>query len=420
MELLNDSKTIEKKDKKLYPNQKLETKEKFLNNTNLSNSKEEKEEKNSKKIPSKLDKKKFEISKKKEVIVIQKLNDLSFIENKKDIINNISNHKNEKLENIIDNKFDSIKISIDKKMNDLNNNYDFKKSNNKNIYILLNSYYKDVDLNFIKDNSDSNNNNCKNFLHKNDFQYASKKYNTDNIQNNISYSYYYTPNYINEMTTNPNIFPYNYNNQIQSYNFPENAFTINNQTNYFFTNYHNNYNFNFKNRSNKKPKENIEPKLFLIDLENIIKGIDKRTTIMIRHIPNKYSCQNILDEINIVCKDKYDFFYLPLDFENNCNLGYAFINFIDPLHIIFFYNIFKSRKWLHYNSYKECDLTFAKYQGKHELTSNIEKNLGKSDDKRRKPIIFEIKNPSKIELFKKYYDLIKEYRPELLNEINWI
>jgi hypothetical protein len=222
------------------------------------------------------------------------------------------------------------------------------------------------------------------------------------------------------MTTNSNIFPYNYNNQIQTYYFPENAFKINNQTNYFFKNYYNNYNFNFKNRSNKKPKANIEPKLFLIDLENIIKGIDKRTTIMIRHIPNKYSCQNIIDEINIVCKDKYDFFYLPLDFENNCNLGYAFINFIDPLHIIFFYNIFKSRKWLHYNSYKECDLTFAKYQGKHELTSNIEKNLGKSDDKRRKPIIFEIKNPSKIELFKKYYDLIKEYRPELLNEINWI
>ena len=420
MELLNNSKEIEKKDKILYPNQKLETKEKILINTKLSNSKEEKDEKNSKKIPSELEKKKFEINKKNEEIVIHKLNDLSFNENKKDLVKNISNHKDEKLGNNIDNKSDSFKTNIEKKeRNEINNNYEFKKSNNKNIYTLLNSYYKDVDLNFIKDNSDSNNN-CKNFLHKNDFQDASKKYNTDNTQKNISYSYYYTPNYISEMAINQNFFPYNYNNQIQSYYFPEKAFTINNQTNYFFTNYYNNYSFNFKKRINKKPKENIEPKMFLINLESIIKGIDKRTTIMIRHIPNKYSCQNILDEINIVCKDKYDFFYLPLDFENNCNLGYAFINFVDPLHIIFFYNIFKSRKWLHYNSYKECDLTFAKYQGKHELTSNIEKNLGKSDDKRRKPIIFEIKNPSKIELFKKYYDLIKEYKPELLNEVNWI
>ena len=171
MELLNVSKAIEKK---LFPNQKLETKEKFLINMNLSGFKEEKDEKNSKKIPSEFDKKKFEISKKNKVIVIQKLNDLSFNENKKDIIKNISIHKNEKLENIIDNKSDSVKINIEnKKRNDLNNNYDFKKSNSKNIYTLLNSYYKDVDLNFIKDNSDSNNNNnCKNFLHKNDFQYV--------------------------------------------------------------------------------------------------------------------------------------------------------------------------------------------------------------------------------------------------------
>ena len=142
---------------------------------------------------------------------------------------------------------------------------------------------------------------------------------------------------------------------------------------------------------------------------------------MIRHIPNKYSCQNILEEINIVCKDKYDFFYLPIDFENNCNSGYAFINFIDPLHIVYFYDIFKSRKWLRYNPYKECYLTFAKYQGRQELTSNIEKNLGKNEDKKRKSIIFEIKNSSKIVLFKKILlCFIREYRPELFNEINWI
>ena len=140
---------------------------------------------------------------------------------------------------------------------------------------------------------------------------------------------------------------------------------------------------------------------------------------MIRHIPNKYSCKNVLDEINIVCKDKYDFFYLPLDLENNSNLGYCFINIIHPLHIIYFYNIFKSRKWFYYNSYKECDLTYGKYQGILELTNNIEKNLGKSD-KRHKPIILEVKNPPKIDLFKKYYVIIKEYQPGLLNEINWI
>ena len=141
---------------------------------------------------------------------------------------------------------------------------------------------------------------------------------------------------------------------------------------------------------------------------------------MIRHIPNKYSYKNILDEINFACKDKYDYFYLPLDSENNCNLGYCFINFIHPLHIIYFYNIFKSRKWLYYNSYKECDLTFAKYQGKCELNNNIGKKMGESEDKNENLMILEVKNPPKIDLFKQYYEIIKIYQPELLKEINWI
>ncbi len=35
---------------------------------------------------------------------------------------------------------------------------------------------------------------------------------------------------------------------------------------------------------------------------------------MIRHIPNKYCTKSILCEINVNFKNKYDFFYLPLDY----------------------------------------------------------------------------------------------------------
>ena len=432
MELENNTKKSQKIEKKSSPNKKLDSYENPLIITYLS-TKEKQNEKNIQKIPLELDKQKFEIIQQKNNIV-QKMNDLSLNENKIEKSSEINYIKNEskienenKIENINDKKSNIINKKIIEKNNiatdnDITYKYNNNKNNNKTIYTLLNSYYKDVDLN-INVKKENSNNIGKNFLHKNEFQEASKKYSTNNFQNNLAYSFYYTPNYINEIQNNPNAFSYNYNNQYQPYSFPENAFKYkydNNSTNYFFNNNINNYSFNFHTKYNKKPKENIDPKFFWINLEKILKGIDKRTTIMIRHIPNKYSYQNILEEINIVCKDKYDFFYLPLDFENNCNLGYAFINFTNPLHIIYFYNNFKSRKWLHYNSYKECDLTFAKYQGKYELTSNIEKNLGKNDDKRRKPIIFEINNPPKIDLFKKYYEIIKEYRPELLDEINWI
>jgi len=41
---------------------------------------------------------------------------------------------------------------------------------------------------------------------------------------------------------------------------------------------------------------------------------DGRTTIMIKNIPNKYNIDLMLQTINKNHKDKYDFFYLPIDF----------------------------------------------------------------------------------------------------------
>ena len=84
---------------------------------------------------------------------------------------------------------------------------------------------------------------------------------------------------------------------------------------------------------------------------------------MVRNIPNKYDQIALLREINTNHMGKYDFLYLPIDFENKANVGYAFINFIHPLFIIEFYKEYLSRKWSKFNSNKKCDLKYARIQG---------------------------------------------------------
>ena len=58
---------------------------------------------------------------------------------------------------------------------------------------------------------------------------------------------------------------------------------------------------------------------------------------MVRHIPNKYTQEMLIQELNVNNKHKYNFFYLPVDSYNSCNVGYAFINFIDTKFIEKFY-----------------------------------------------------------------------------------
>jgi hypothetical protein len=64
---------------------------------------------------------------------------------------------------------------------------------------------------------------------------------------------------------------------------------------------------------------------------------EKRTTIMVRNIPNKFKQMQLLDMINLNHKGKYDYFYLPMDLKTQCNVGYAFINFIHPIYILDFF-----------------------------------------------------------------------------------
>lgn len=52
-----------------------------------------------------------------------------------------------------------------------------------------------------------------------------------------------------------------------------------------------------------------------LDLASIVSGKDKRTTIMIKNIPNKYTQAMLKEYIDETSKNQYDFLYLRMDFQ---------------------------------------------------------------------------------------------------------
>ncbi|KAL3502906.1 hypothetical protein ACH5RR_037355 [Cinchona calisaya] len=130
-------------------------------------------------------------------------------------------------------------------------------------------------------------------------------------------------------------------------------------------------------------------KQFLLNLEKIVNGEDTRTTLMIKNIPNKYTSKMLLTAIDERHKGTYDFLYLPIDFKNKCNVGYAFINMLSPSHIISFYEVFNGKKWEKFNSEKVASLAYARIQGKSSLVAHFQNSSLMNEDKQCRPILFQ-------------------------------
>ncbi|KAK4188698.1 putative meiosis protein [Podospora australis] len=117
-------------------------------------------------------------------------------------------------------------------------------------------------------------------------------------------------------------------------------------------------------RVNRSPQYNTAGHHNHVDVNRIREGTDVRTTIMLRNIPNKVDqamLKRIVDESSW---GKYDFMYLRIDFANDCNVGYAFINFVDPLDIIDFVNARGNQRWNCFKSDKVAEISYATIQGK--------------------------------------------------------
>jgi len=127
-----------------------------------------------------------------------------------------------------------------------------------------------------------------------------------------------------------------------------------------------------------------------LDIEAVKQGSDTRTSLMVRNIPNKYTQSMLLSEFDN-CNHgpgKIDFFYLPIDFRNKCNRGYAFVNFVDYHDIVSFYAAYNGKPWKIFKSDKICEITYARIQGKIGMIQRFQNSALMEKDQEYRPLVF--------------------------------
>ncbi|XP_054807104.1 protein terminal ear1 [Prosopis cineraria] len=159
-------------------------------------------------------------------------------------------------------------------------------------------------------------------------------------------------------------------------------------------------NRNWKGKQGKKQETR-----FLIKEDATVESSckDSRTTVMIKNIPNKYSQKlllNMLDNHCIHCNEQisdadddqpissYDFVYLPIDFNNKCNVGYGFVNMTSPEATLRLYKAFHLQHWEVFNSRKICEVTYARVQGLEALKEHFKNSKFPCEVEHYLPVVF--------------------------------
>ena len=263
-------------------------------------------------------------------------------------------------------------------INNINNNIIINENNNNtnpnsNTNINLKNQNKEGNNNIINNNSNKtgnsinngnssiNNNNGNKIKEKEKEKEKEKSDSKDKKNKNKSSNTNKNSNQNNNNTSNNN-FRNSNNNYKNTNNNYKNTDTHN-------TNNNSNSNNNNNNSSNCKGEKN------LLNLDDIISGKDTRTTVMIRNIPIKYTDNILIEELDEF-KGKYDCLYMPYDYEKKGNKGYAFINFVNPLHILYFHEKFCGKKWPLFESNKICELNSANFQGINEIQKHSKNYKG--------------------------------------------
>ena len=161
-----------------------------------------------------------------------------------------------------------------------------------------------------------------------------------------------------------------------------------------------------------------------IDIINILSGLNTKTMLEINNIPKNYNLYNFREELNNNgFKDKYNYLtfeladrYVDNDINENKNVNYdfnedkkwyrkAFINFVDPLHIIIFYELYQN-KFFEIKGQKSINISYSDHKPGRKIHLMDEvKNNNCNNNIYTNQVAFDIPL--------KYLDIFKKYKPNV-------
>ena len=107
-------------------------------------------------------------------------------------------------------------------------------------------------------------------------------------------------------------------------------------------------------------------KTMMVNPKNVVLGLDKRTSIIIKNIPDYISNEQFRNIILTFCKE-IDFFYVPLNIKTRKNLRVAFVNVLECKQIVPIYMGLYKMKFVYSSPNIEMEICYSKVQGKEQL-----------------------------------------------------
>ena len=104
----------------------------------------------------------------------------------------------------------------------------------------------------------------------------------------------------------------------------------------------------------------------MVNPKNVNLGLDKRTSIIIKNIPD-YISDDQFRSIILNLNKNIDFFYVPSNIKTRKNLRVAFVNVLESKQIVPIYMGLYKMKFVYNSPNIEMEICYSKVQGKEQL-----------------------------------------------------